>query len=162
LVAKSLSKERNREMSLPRDKDADIIKPGSLRITTASGFAAAVVVLAAGIDPVFEALFGKNVEDAALTNEKTAIIIAAIVGWAIIAAVDMIVRSYATASSRPTVTSVPAGVSATLTTGIDESGYLVAAARFSPAAEADKQTEFLLVKAGKPPTWVTGTDIVIN
>jgi len=143
-----------------RDPKKDVIDAGTLRVTTASGFGAAIVILVTAINPIFKIVFGvENVKP----GVKAAIVIAAIVGWALLAAVDVLARSYATAHAQPQVVPVPGDMTATRTKGtrgdVDESGYGVAALRFDASHPESERTKFLILKADRAPEWVSGSDL---
>jgi|GEM_PF-6002823 len=148
-------------MALIRDETKDVIDAGTLRVTTASGFGAAVVVLVTAIDPIFETIFG---EDKVTPGVKAAIVIAAIASWALIAAVDIAARSYATGQQQLAVATrsaqiavAPADMTVTRTRGTDVPGFLVSAIRANPAQPGS--AEFLIIKQGHTPEWVPGSDI---
>ena len=151
-------------MALIRDESKDVIEAGALRVTTASGFGAGVVVLVTTINPVFEAIFG---EQQVTPGVKAAIVIAAIVSWAFIAAVDIAARSYATSQQRlatathaPQIAAAPAGMTVKKTRGTDVPGFFVAAIRYDRAKPGS--ADFLLVKQGEAPEWVPGSELTLS
>ncbi len=133
--------------------DKDVIKAGELRLTKASAIGAALVALAAAIEPVFEAILGGDPEP----GHKVAIFVAAIGAWALVASADMISRSHATAHTQPQVAPIQQALTVTYTKGHDETGYAVVAVR--TVSEDPAGAQFLIVKAGKPPVWASQDDL---
>jgi hypothetical protein len=135
------------DLSPLRDPSKDVIESGALRLTWGSGVGAVIVGLGTAIDPVFDTVVGEDASPAV----RGSILIAAIAAWAIIATGDLLARSYATAHAKKP------GLSATLTRGVDETGFLAVDFRSLPS-DPDA-VEVLLVKAGKRPEWVSSDEV---
>lgn len=131
------------DMSPIRDPSKDVIESGALRLTWGSGVGAVIVALGTAIDPVFDTVVGEDASPAV----RASIVIAAIAAWAVIATGDLLARSYATAHTKKP------GLDATLTRGVDETGFFAVAFRSSPSDRTG--VEVLLVKPGKQPEWVS-------
>jgi hypothetical protein len=80
---------RRRALQL-RDPAADEIKPGTLRITWISGIVAALAAAGSTWASAWEAIYGQDPSNAV----KTAVLIAVVAAWAVIASVDIAARAY--------------------------------------------------------------------
>ena len=80
--------------------------------------------------------------------QKLAFVVAAGAIWAVVAAADAIARGLAAATTRATVTSMPPGLIATRTTGVDSPGWRVAAVQTGRSNNME-ETRFLIIKGDK-------------
>lgn len=124
-------------------------------LTKTATYVAAVGAIVTGSESVFSQAFPKSIHPTA--GDKVALLIAIIAAWALIVVADILSRGYAHAHHASRITTAPAGMTATITNGPDDTGWTVAAIRFSPGASP--KASFLLTKAGQEPQWKSGKDI---
>jgi hypothetical protein len=134
------------------------IHAGATNLTIGSGIVAFLAILGTVINPVFKEVFPKGASD----GVKATIIVAVIAAWAVVALGDLFARAITKAASEHgqwVVAPVKDGVTATVTTGTDTPGWIVAATRF-PLSDTSA-VEYLVVKAGSSPQWVAAKDLDI-
>lgn len=135
------------------------IKAPATNLTVGSGITAFLAAAVTAYNKTFEAIFGKHATEVTRREVLTVIILA----FAAVAVADLLSRAItAAAHERGTAMVAAAGVGqsgvtplfpglpATLTTGVDEPGYLAVAMR----SDAEGHQEYLVIKAGKKPKWV--------
>ena len=136
---------------MPGDPSKDVVQARELRLTWVTGIGAAVVTIGTAINPVFDAVIGKN----APAWVKAIIFITAILGWVLLSIADMASRAYATAHASAAVPppgSPAAPGTLTVTSGVDDPGWTLIA--MSPDG-----TQALLTKPGQPLQWVPIDDV---
>jgi hypothetical protein len=131
---------------------SDLIKSGALRTTVGTGVGAVVVAIGTAINPVFDAVVGKD----APSWVKAIILIAAIMAWAVIAAADALARGYAAGRAAPQVTPAPAGLSAKYIPGRNDPEYRVAAFELTPGSDA---LRCLVTRTREAPSWKDAKDL---
>jgi len=153
---------------LANTKATNVIQSNSLNLTRYAGVGAAIVVVLNSINPAADKLLGNNPS----STDRVALYIAVIASWALIAVADICARAYATAHKTAVADTAPAtGVgresgpatvialappqTARSLDGVDQSGFLAVAIR----VQSDKTTEFLLIKPGQAPVWVTAANV---
>lgn len=136
-------------------KTNEVIPAKSLRITWLSAVAAGVVAAAALFtDDFFDELLGGE----APAGARAAVFITVVVAWAAIAVADILARGYASAHPAAIATVPPGLPKATWTKGKDEAGFRVAAVRMTSSDDA----EYLILKSGHAPRWVSGADLTFD
>ena len=150
-----------------RDPKEDTIKSGTLRLTWGSGFAAFVAAAATVYNDTFESIFGDSLAPEQFGWIKAAVLIAVILAFALIAVADIVSRGYvsaqqgaATSHSGTQVVAAPRGLNATLTDGLDRSGYMIAAIRYRHSQP--DEPEYLVVKVGENPEWVSSKGVALS
>lgn len=138
-------------MSAIRQENADVVKVGAFRLTLGTQVAAAIVALVTGLDPIFGDTFRPGL--------KTAIIIAAVAAFALIAVADILARSWATCCTQPKLALAPQGISVSHITkpSDQEAGWTAVAMR--PKPDDPASAEFLVAKSGQSPEWVEAKNL---
>lgn len=130
------------------DPDTEIIKAGTLTVTRGAGVIAAGAI---GVFVVFDAA-NKGPWKTFSINQKLSFVLVTAAIWGVILAADAISRGIAAAGKSigevgaSSMISLPKGVTAKTTEGVDEPGWSVVAVR--------GDDEFLLVKAGHDAQWL--------
>lgn len=126
-----------------RNKDEDVIKSGSLRVTWISGTLAGLAGLVTLFNDHIHTLFGKDVSD----EIKAGVLAVVILAWALVAVADVMARAKVTAA-RLGIEVTPAlkGMKVKLSeVDGDDPGWEVHAIRGS---------ELLIAKQNKKPKWI--------
>ena len=147
---------------------SDAIDARTLNLTLGSGFAALVATGVTIFNKSFKAIFGDDLTGDHLASAKTTILVAVIGGFAAIAVADLLARAWATASKERAnaltgsfvIAAAPSKLKAKKTAGSDVAGFTVGAVRFKPAAP--DEVEYLLVKSGVAPEWVTAKELELS
>jgi hypothetical protein len=139
----------------------DAIKARALNLTLFSGLAAGIATAITVFNKSFTAIFGDKLHGVDLANAKLTLVVAVIAAFALISVADLLARAWATSAGGSfVIASAPSGLSATKTTGRDETGFIVAAVRFKPS-DPDA-VEYLLVKKGEAPGWTAGSELTLS
>lgn len=118
----------------------------ALRTTVGTAVGGVIVAIGTSINPVFDAVVGKN----APAWVKAMILVAAVAAWAIVAAADLMARGRAAAAQMPQILAAPENLRAKVGAVGADPVYQIAAYKFTPATAT---VEYLAVKAGEPPSW---------
>jgi hypothetical protein len=135
--------------------DSDLIKSGALRTTVGTAVGGVIVAIGTAINPVFDAVVGKD----APAWVKAIILVAAVSAWAIVAAADVLARSYVAAHAQEQILPAPAGMNAKFPEMGTERAWQIAALKFVPNKKAPDDVECLIVRTGGKPDWKKATDL---
>jgi hypothetical protein len=136
-----------------RNDSQDVIKAGTLRLTWISGIVGALAAIGTTWDSFWAAIYGHPPSDWI----RTAVLIAIVSAWAVIASTDMASRAYASARLGARVVSLPSAASAEWNPSGGTHQVVVAALRFTPT---DPETvEYLVLRADGPSAWVPASEL---
>jgi hypothetical protein len=148
----------------PAARPSTTTRERTLNLTLGSGFAALVAAGVTIFNKSFKSIFGDSITGVDLANTKATILVAVIAAFAAIAVADLLTRAWATAAKARvdsfTIAAAPSKLKAKKTSGVDETGFIVAALRFKPSAP--DEVEYLLVKTGAQPEWVARKDLELS
>jgi hypothetical protein len=140
-----------------RNSDQDVIKGGTLRITWISGILAALAAAGSTWDSVWSAVY----KEPPSAWVRTAVLIAIVAVWGLIASADMLARSYATAKTQagPVVVSLPSVATAEWNPAGGTYQVSVAAFRVTPSNPVDLT---YLVLHGKTSAWAPPAELTFS
>jgi uncharacterized membrane protein YeaQ/YmgE (transglycosylase-associated protein family) len=140
-----------------RDPEEDVIKSGATKITSLSAVVAGLAAIGVTFSDNLIEIFGETPPSA---GNKTAILIALVGAWALIAIAVLFSRAIVTAASQPKLATAPAGMKVRRPDqeGSEaEKGWIVAAADFDPTKP--EATRLLVLKSGQAPVWVAASTV---
>ncbi len=127
---------------------SDAIKGRTLNLTLYSGLGAAITAAITVFNDSFKAIF-PDLSGSELADAKLTLLIAVIAAFTLIAVADLLARAWATtANGRLIVTPMPGTPTAKT---VDGEKFKIAAMRVK--AGAPDGVEYLMVEAGREPTW---------